>query len=94
MLSLSPPTASHGHFRTLLLIASSAALSSASLGAGPASAQREGYLLGPGSNVGPATRIVPTNCVTAPDGSVTCDTKIENPPGDTRAKPQVSPFSN
>jgi len=94
MLSFSPPPACPHLCRTLLLIAGCAALSGATLSAGPAAAQRESYLLGPGSNVGPATRIVPTNCVTAPDGSVTCDTKIENPPGDTRAKPQVNPFSN
>jgi hypothetical protein len=80
--------------RSLMLLVSGSLISLGSLGALPALAQREGYLLGPGSNVGPATRIVPTNCVTAADGSVTCDTKIENPPGDTRAKPQFTPFGN
>jgi hypothetical protein len=51
-------------------------------------------MLGPGSNVGPSTRVVPKNCVTAPDGSITCDTKIVNPPGDTPAKPIYEPFKN
>jgi len=82
---------------TLLLqatpvLAGSAAVSSA---AGSLDlAQVETFMLQPGSNVGPGTRIIPTNCVTAPDGSVTCDTKIENPPGDTPAQPQFQPFRN
>ena len=59
----------------------------------PAQAQVESFLWGPGSNVGPATKVEPQNCVTAPDGSITCDTKIVNPPGDTPAKPQYRPFS-
>ena len=59
----------------------------------PAQAQVESFLWGPGSNVGPATNVEPQNCVTAPDGSITCDTKIVNPPGDTPAKPQYRPFS-
>ena len=56
-------------------------------------AQSERFLLGPGSNVGPATTIEPKNCVTAADGSITCDTKIVNPKGDTPAKPIYSPFN-
>ena len=48
----------------------------------------------PGSSVGPATKVVPTNCVTAADGSLTCDTKIQNSPSDTPAEPQFSPFRN
>lgn len=59
----------------------------------PARAQVESFLWGPGSNVGPETKVEPQNCVTAPDGSITCDTKIVNPPGDTPAKPQYRPFS-
>jgi hypothetical protein len=51
-------------------------------------------MLGPGSNVGPSTRVVPKNCVTAKDGSITCDTQIVNPPGDTPAKPVYEPFKN
>ena len=63
------------------------------LAATPALAQVESFLLGPGSTVGPATKVEPTNCVTAPDGSITCGTKIVNPEGDTPAKPQYSPFN-
>jgi hypothetical protein len=51
-------------------------------------------MLGPGSNVGPSTRVVPKNCVTAKDGSITCDTQVVNPPGDTPAKPIYDPFKN
>ena len=57
-------------------------------------AQSGSYLLGPGSDVGKETRIEESNCVTAVDGSVTCDTKIVNPPGQTRARPQFEPFNN
>ena len=63
------------------------------LAATPALAQVESFLLGPGSKVGPATKVEPTNCVTAPDGSITCGTKIVNPEGDTPAKPQYNPFN-
>ncbi len=59
-----------------------------------AMAQSGSYILGPGSDVGKETRIEESNCVTAADGSVTCDTKIVNPPGQTRARPQFEPFSN
>lgn len=57
-------------------------------------AQSESYLLGPGSNVGPASTLKTVNCVTNPDGSTTCDTRIENPAGDTQAKPQTNYFNN
>ena len=63
-------------------------------GAGPAAAQSGSFLLKPGSNVGPATKVKPVNCVTAPDGSVTCSTAIENSPSDTPAKPEYNPFRN
>lgn len=69
-------------------------IGAASLLPAAALAQSESYLLGPGSNVGPATKIQPTNCTTAPDGSVTCDTKVVNPKGNTPARPQYSPFNN
>lgn len=59
-----------------------------------AQAQSESYILGPGSNIGPATRIKPTNCKTAADGTVTCDTEVVNPKGDTPARPQYSPFNH
>ncbi|MFM7313260.1 MAG: hypothetical protein ACKO0M_08855 [Cyanobium sp.] len=61
---------------------------------GPALAQVESFLWGPGSNVGPATKVEPRNCRTAADGSVTCDTQLVNPAGDTPAKPQYEPFKN
>jgi hypothetical protein len=60
----------------------------------PAQAQVESFLWGPGSNVGPATKVEPKNCRTAADGSVTCDTQLVNPEGDTPAKPQYNPFKN
>ncbi|MEB3240464.1 MAG: hypothetical protein VKJ31_00325 [Synechococcus sp.] len=57
-------------------------------------AQSGSYLLGPGSNVGEATQVQEDNCLTAADGSITCDTKLVNPPGDTPARPQFEPFAN
>lgn len=60
----------------------------------PALAQVEQFVLKSGSQVGPATEVKPKNCVTAKDGSVTCDTELVNPPGNTPAKPQYNPFSN
>ncbi|MFM8525689.1 MAG: hypothetical protein ACKOCM_08730 [Cyanobacteriota bacterium] len=68
-------------------------ITAAALMAPAARAQSESYILGPGSNVGPATRIKPTNCKTAADGTITCDTKVVNPKGDTPARPQYSPFN-
>ena len=69
------------------------ALAGIALVAQPGLAQSESFLLKPGSKVGPASKVKATNCKTNPsDGSVTCDTKIVNPPGDTLAKPQYSPF--
>tara|TARA_B100000073_G_scaffold24468_1_gene19114 strand:+ start:134 stop:388 length:255 start_codon:yes stop_codon:yes gene_type:complete len=58
-----------------------------------ATAQSEVWLLGPNSRTGEKSTVVPTNCVEAADGSITCNTKIENPPGDTPAKPYFNPFS-
>ncbi|MFM7269304.1 MAG: hypothetical protein ACKOZT_12110 [Cyanobium sp.] len=60
----------------------------------PALAQVQNFLLKPGSNVGPATEVKATDCVTKPDGTITCNTKLVNPPGDTPAKPIYSPFKN
>ena len=58
-------------------------------------AQSLRYNLGPGSNVGVPTQVEPTDCVTDPkDGSVTCNTKLRNPPGDTPARPKFEPFNN
>ncbi|MCP9929971.1 hypothetical protein KBY82_04150 [Cyanobium sp. AMD-g] len=59
-----------------------------------AEAQVESFMLKRGGNVGPETQIKPTNCVTGADGSVTCDTVIENPPSDTPAQPNYQPFKN
>jgi hypothetical protein len=64
----------------------------AALAQAPARAQVESFLWGPGSNVGPATKVEPQNCKTAADGAITCDTKLVNPAGDTQAKPQYNPF--
>lgn len=75
-------------------LGASALLALAAASAPPALAQAGSYLLGPGSNVGPSTRVVPKNCVTAKDGTITCDTQIVNPPGDTPAKPVYEPFNN
>jgi len=60
----------------------------------PALAQRQTFIRGPGSQVAPTTEVVPTNCVTAPDGSITCDTELRNPPGRTPARPQLDLFEN
>ncbi|MEY4351811.1 MAG: hypothetical protein RLZZ609_52 [Cyanobacteriota bacterium] len=60
----------------------------------PAVAQSETFILKPGSQVGPTTEVKPKNCVTAQDGSVTCETELVNPPGNTPAKPQFNPFRN
>ncbi|MEB3165610.1 MAG: hypothetical protein VKO65_02960 [Cyanobacteriota bacterium] len=60
----------------------------------PVQAQVEEYMLQPGSTVGPETKVKPKNCVTAADGSVTCDTELENSPGSTPAKPEFNPFRN
>ena len=59
-----------------------------------AMAQSEVWLLGPNSRTGEQSTVVPTDCVEAADGSITCNTKIENPPGDTPAKPYFNPFSS
>ena len=58
----------------------------------PASAQVESFILKSGSQVGPATEVKPKNCVTAKDGTITCDTELVNPPGNTPAKPHFHPF--
>ena len=64
------------------------------LAAGQGLAQTEGWLLGPNSDVGKQSEIVPTNCVTFSDGSITCDTKVVNPAGDTPARPYYNPFKD
>ncbi|MEB3184284.1 MAG: hypothetical protein VKM97_00200 [Cyanobacteriota bacterium] len=57
-----------------------------------ARAQVQQFILGPGSSVGPETQVKPKDCVTAPDGSITCNTQLVNPPGTTQAKPLYSPW--
>ena len=59
-----------------------------------AMAQSEVWLLGPNSRTGEQSTVVPTDCVEGADGSITCNTKIVNPPGDTPAKPFFNPFSS
>jgi hypothetical protein len=60
-------------------------------------AQEERYLYNlnqPRGAVGPATKLK-ADCEPNPsDGSVTCDTQIENSPSDTPAKLQYQPFQN
>ena len=56
--------------------------------------QSEVWLLGPNSRTGEQSTVVPTDCVEGADGSITCNTKIVNPPGDTPAKPFFNPFSS
>jgi hypothetical protein len=77
-----------------LLLLGGLMLASALVAPGAGRAQTESFLLGPGSTVGPATKVKPTNCTTAPDGVITCDTELENPPGDTQARPQYELFQN
>ena len=57
-----------------------------------AQAQVQTFILGPGSNVGAETQVKPKDCVTAADGSITCNTQLVNPPGTTEARPQYSPW--
>ena len=57
-------------------------------------AQSEGWLLGPNSGVGKESKIVPTNCEIAADGSITCDTVVRNPASDTQARPYYNPFND
>ena len=64
------------------------------LGGGQALAQSESFLVGPGSSVGPSTKVKPKNCVTGSDGSITCDTQLENSPSDTQARPIFEQFKN
>lgn len=58
----------------------------------PARAQVQTFILAPGSSVGAESRVIPKDCVTAPDGTITCNTQLVNPPGTTDAKPLYSPW--
>ena len=64
--------------------------------AGPAArAQSEGWILSPGSRNDQNSTVVPTNCVTAADGTASCDTKLESTGGRTTpARPYYNPFDN
>ena len=59
-----------------------------------ARAQSEGWMLGPGSRTGKDSKVVPTNCVTMADSSVSCDTKVETPASNTPARPYYNPFND
>ncbi|WP_254933689.1 hypothetical protein [Cyanobium sp. WAJ14-Wanaka] len=62
--------------------------------AAPAQAQAQRFLWSPGPSVGPETKVEPSNCLMADDGTITCDTRLVNPPSDTQAKPQFNYFQN
>ena len=64
------------------------------VGASSAFSQTEGWLRGPGSATGKDSKIEATNCVTAADGSITCDTKVVNPASNTPARPYYNPFND
>ena len=63
-------------------------------GGSSAIAQTEGWLRGPGSAAGKDSKIEATNCIKAPDGSITCDTKVVNPASNTPARPYYNPFND
>ena len=56
-------------------------------------AQTEGWLRGPGSATSKDSK-VEADCVTAEEGSVTCDTKVVNPASETKARPYYNPFND
>jgi hypothetical protein len=66
----------------------------ATVGPKAVQAQAQRFLWSPGPSVGPETTIEPTNCVMGADGSITCDTRLVNPPSDTKAKAQLDGFYN
>ena len=66
----------------------------AAVGPQPVQAQAQGFLWSPGPSVGPETKVEPTNCVMGADGSITCNTRLVNPPSDTKAKAQLDGFNN
>jgi len=66
----------------------------ATVGPQPVQAQAQRFLWSPGPSVGPETKVEPTNCVMGADGSITCNTRLVNPPSDTKAKAQLDVFNN
>ena len=51
-------------------------------------------MLGPGSTTGKDSKVVPTKCVTTPDGAISCDTKVETTARTTPARPYYNPFND
>ena len=79
----------------IMSAAASALLVSLSMLLAPAAqAQSERWLPGPGSKGDKTSTVVPTNCVTAADGSVTCDTKLESQNSGSPARPYYNPFND
>ena len=64
--------------------------------AGPAAcAQSEGWILSPGSRNDQNSTVVPTNCITAAEGTLSCDTKLESTGGRTTStRLYYNPFDN
>jgi|TARA_B100002052_G_scaffold196132_1_gene178892 uncharacterized membrane protein len=80
---------------TAMLTAAFTLLLSFSAAIAPAArAQSEGWMLGPGSKTSKDSKVVPTNCVTTPDGAISCDTKVETPTRTTPARPYYNPFND
>ena len=75
------------------LLSASLLLMLSVLSGSAAFAQTEGWLRGQGSATGKDSKIE-ADCVTAEDGSVTCDTKVVNPTSDTKARPHYNPFND
>ena len=75
---------------TGVVLALSASLSTAAF------AQSEGWLLGPGSRNDSSREVVPTNCETAAEGSITCDTELKSANDRDRspARPYYNPFND
>ncbi len=56
-------------------------------------AEEEIFRLGPGSKAGPGSE-VKSDCITKPDGTVECETRIERSPSDTPARLELDPFKD
>ena len=63
------------------------------LGASSAYSQTERWLRGPGSGTGKDSKIE-ADCIKAEDGSVTFDTKVDNPASDTKVRTYYNPFND
>lgn len=82
----------HSPMRLRALLIATALL--AAVGPQPVQAQAQRFLWSPGPSVGPETKVEPTNCLMGADGSITCNTRLVNPPSDTKAKAQLDVFPN